>query len=274
MINIPNSGVSSARNRGIQLAKSKNIMFLDGDDILKKESLDNILKKLKSNNSDMYYFEFEDWFENGKIISYKNLGFNSKNYTNSIEMLKDKISCKIWLCIGNVVYNKEFLQSNNLQFDSSTDYGEDMEFINKSLHICNKLLFIENSKLLIRNREGSATRSNFTEKSLDVLVANRRFYEYIENSDINNKEKNLLLNLINEEWNLSKRYICNSIIDTYKDCSIRDIKRKLKKYKLLELKKVEKRSIRKHNRKLFLKDSIYAISPIIYVYLYKFTKVI
>lgn len=49
-----NGGLSSARNKGIQEARGKYLLFLDSDDYIEKNSIEKILELIKCENSDIF----------------------------------------------------------------------------------------------------------------------------------------------------------------------------------------------------------------------------
>ena len=52
ILNKENSGVSSARNHGMRLAKGQYIAFIDGDDYAEENYIEELLKNLKQTESD------------------------------------------------------------------------------------------------------------------------------------------------------------------------------------------------------------------------------
>ena len=58
-----NKGLSEARNSGLKYAKGKYVMFLDSDDLLKEEAINNIINQITKTEADMIVYtfvEFED----------------------------------------------------------------------------------------------------------------------------------------------------------------------------------------------------------------------
>lgn len=157
LINKKNAGVSKARNDGIKEACGKYIMFVDADDVIKKDSLNNIDSILEK-NYDLIRYNYEiDFGNNKKVIQL---------YPKSQEMSKEDFIDKIvntgyMNSVWTTLYNKEFLEKYNIKFDSDYIMGEDLVFnievytnLNKGYYY-NKTIYkyIENQNSVSYNYE-------------------------------------------------------------------------------------------------------------------------
>lgn len=134
-----NKGVSESRNRGLDIANGKNIMFIDGDDI--------IGGKLDSNKVDTHYLQMfsEEMQANpdaamirGEIVTAnseleiqrtkmcENMLFRSgrivKNPGTALSLLDQRISC----CAA--LYRTDLIQQYALRFTPGLMYYEDARF--------------------------------------------------------------------------------------------------------------------------------------------------
>jgi len=131
-----NKGVSSARNKGLDNAIGKYIVFIDSDDMIKPNYISSILEKINKNKFDYCYF---GWEATGRINGKFVIADNPPSWNT---------------CVWNCIYSKELIGNN--RFNEKLIIEEDLEF-NKIVRHGNKsniedILYIYNS-----GREGSIT---------------------------------------------------------------------------------------------------------------------
>ena len=133
-----NSGVSSARNLGIHNAQSEYIMFIDSDDEIKKDLVENLY--LAIDGCDMAIAGIE-LHQDAMVSSIGIQGkFSAKEivnkYGNDIPgLLINGPWCKL--------YRKKIIAEQELLFDESLSLGEDTEFVFRYLKYCNNIRFID-----------------------------------------------------------------------------------------------------------------------------------
>jgi glycosyltransferase involved in cell wall biosynthesis len=60
VVHQPNIGIASERNAAVELCKSTHLMFVDSDDVLFSTTIANIWKRLKKENPEVIFFNFEN----------------------------------------------------------------------------------------------------------------------------------------------------------------------------------------------------------------------
>ena len=122
---IKNSGVSRARNIGIQKAKSDYIVFLDADDLWKKNHLDELFKLLKANpDCGIYAMGYFKIFNSSRPIKASFHGHD--NFCGIVEnfFLASTIDCIAWT--SAVMIPKSTFKTIGY-FNESLKSGQDTE---------------------------------------------------------------------------------------------------------------------------------------------------
>lgn len=93
----PNGGVSSARNNGLNMIQDcKYVGFVDGDDYVDKNYLDELVKALEEQDSDISMCASNRCYGNNGEGKRFSSGFNDDFTTNDIEWVLCKTSFVPW----------------------------------------------------------------------------------------------------------------------------------------------------------------------------------
>ena len=165
-----NGGVSSARNFGLDNANGHYITFIDGDDWVEHNHLEILIKSITEKNSDIAicsYKEFDNNIDTYYTIVYtkqeKNLlNFEKMNRDDFLTIFPKLMSINV--CFNNAVaklFRKELV--NNLRFDTSIKYGEDLDFY-FSLYLNVESISYVDELTYVYRIHGDSTTSNFNQE--------------------------------------------------------------------------------------------------------------
>ena len=131
-----NKGVSAARNLGLKKAKGDYIVFIDSDDLVTDDYIEQIFHAIESNPDTVYISWRSIDRKLGKIIASSQDEFNPYNR-----------------CVWNRVFSREYIKG--LSFPEGVQIGEDDAFLN-SLPAPKSKTYIEKQIYLYRSgRQGS-----------------------------------------------------------------------------------------------------------------------
>ena len=144
-LRIENSGPGEARNKGMDIATGKYIMFIDSDDYYEERIVETMVTLLERLKEECIICNRIINERNRKIkIDLQEMQMDSKNKKEFIELLQRK---NLFNSIWNKIYLKSIIDKFNIKFDKRFISGEDYKFnldyfnkINKAKTI-NKYLY-------------------------------------------------------------------------------------------------------------------------------------
>lgn len=224
LINQRNSGVSAARNTGLDNVRADWICFIDADDIVSSNYLFELFSAVSDNvmvcTSSIQ--EFRDDVDN--IICRWDVIDSADNPLKYI--LNHKLGAYVW----GKLYDYKKIIKNNLKFNTNISIGEDFEFNIRYIHYVNQIKFIQ-SVYFYRIIPNSLSNRFDVSLVMARLKAAEYMYKVIIDPSITNKEKDLLY--INYGVLGSLRYLFknNEYASIFK--MVRKIERKLVKLSYL-----------------------------------------
>lgn len=140
IINQNNSGVSIARNRGIQEASGEFIQFVDSDDYIEKDMCKEMLSCIISNNADLVVCSFNaltPW-RHLKVTLKNNKYESIQNLEKDFEYLFEK---SFFHSMWNKLYKKAYILD---LLEEGLSLGEDMQFNLNYLKNINSIVTLDN----------------------------------------------------------------------------------------------------------------------------------
>ncbi|PLS01121.1 glycosyltransferase family 2 protein [Neobacillus cucumis] len=183
LINIHNSGVSCARNVGIEQAKGKYITFLDADDYYSSNFLKELTSQIDENTELLIYGYniVRDGVISGFRIPFRDcMHFNTQDEFRkaAISLIENEMINAPW----NKVYLTSYIKNNKINFPTEIDIGEDLKFNIlvvrevSSVKACNQALV----NYTVKKGEGlvSKFRPNRLEIRLSLLNEMKEMLDY------------------------------------------------------------------------------------------------
>lgn len=115
-----NKGLAATRNTGLSYANGEYLYFIDGDDYLELNFIEELLAYLSINNSDIICMDVNYKYEN--YIKYVKFNYNTDNITEVKYFLTNNMGCA-----GNYtrLIKKSLFLSNKIQFTENINMYED-----------------------------------------------------------------------------------------------------------------------------------------------------
>lgn len=168
-----NSGVSVARNKGIELAEGEFINFLDSDDLWSKDSFEIVYQNIMM-HPDISLFSCKMIFFEGRKGNHQ---LNYKYKENKIiNILEDYEYPQLSSC--SIFIKKDAIASH--RYDKNIKYSEDNKFINEILLDTERMMLLKEPIYYYRRRatESSAIQNQL--RSYDwYLVTPKEVYKYL-----------------------------------------------------------------------------------------------
>ena len=202
-------GVSKARNRGIESAEGEYIVFLDSDDWLEKDALEQLIMMQQEHPA---YLIACDRFSVHASETNKELA-KIKRPKNSAVLSREQAL----LMTGKEQYNnssvnklfrRNIMEEYAIRFDPAISYGEDELLVFEYLLHTDGMVFTERAFWNVLERSGSATRDGFRVAFLTSLDAVEQMMSCGQKNGIDQAVMGRLMELkIEKARNLLRRYL-------------------------------------------------------------------
>lgn len=163
--NKKNIGPGSSRNKGLKIAKGKYILFLDSDDYLAKNSLDNLINYIKNKKFDLLAYNFKLFSTNKKLYK-KRKDFSLLKFNKS-EIISNFLAGKIDGSVIFTLFNRQLIRKNLIIFPKFLH--EDIPFIFKS-YLFAKNIKILNKTIYLKRYHNKSIVNNINKKRIIGLL--------------------------------------------------------------------------------------------------------
>lgn len=142
-----NGGAASARNYGIREASGEYVLFIDSDDTVNEDLLNNVSAILASQESELIIYGMSfDYYKNDKLVHQEKLSSSycgSKTIEEILESFQTLFDDNVFSSACNKVFRLEIIKKYDIKFSESMNLYEDFDFVIQYLTQTNKVYFID-----------------------------------------------------------------------------------------------------------------------------------
>lgn len=223
-----NGGLSDARNYGLQRAKGEFVYFMDSDDWIEPNLLEDNIKIVEDENLNFVVFGYIQDNEDmqGNVKSSKHFCSNVEEYIKEKKNLKiDSHQLGIMGYAWNKIYRKSFLDQHKFTFQKGISLVEDILFNAPVYQVSDKIRFNQKAYYHYINRDVETLMKKFYSNAFELkLKKNIALEEFSTSWNVINKRELLadslflglkycILNLVESDINskLKSEYLMNMI---------------------------------------------------------------
>ena len=176
-----NSGVSTARNKGLELAKGDYIMFVDPDDYLNRDFIKIMINNFV--NSEIVICGYYEKYVNSENIHKITDDIKVINQKEAINLLFDRKYYNGYL--WNKIFLKKIIKDNGIQFNKNIHMCEDLLFVTQYMIKCTNVTLLPNSLYYYRIRNSSMVFNKNSNKFISLFDAYKEILILLKKYDIN-----------------------------------------------------------------------------------------
>lgn len=150
VIDIPNGGVSNARNVGVAAATGEYVQFVDSDDKIHRQMVKKLIGEMETVDADMAFCGLEMVFVNGCRVVLRRP--NTRKYLPPHCVMERQEFLRrlpeLFRYVGgmegpcNKMYRRSLIVDNGLSFPLDTSFGEDHLFNVSCYACCRRVVFV------------------------------------------------------------------------------------------------------------------------------------
>lgn len=178
VVHTVNQGVSCARNIGLDNSSGEWILFIDGDDVLKKNTLNILYNQVKFYQYDLTRFGAY-LFEEGKEYLFETSFSNDRQKYMDLVIRREAM---LGVCGG--IYRRSLFEKHAIRFTPGLRIGEDWVVLFKLLCHASSFYYYNTSLYGYRMNQNSVTRKIISYVRADALIAFNIILDYARQQQV------------------------------------------------------------------------------------------
>ncbi len=208
---IPNGGVSHARNLGLMLAHGEYITFIDSDDKIHSEYLNNLYTCITQSGADLVISGYQKFWEDNRTPVDFHLPYSKGLHTMS-ELLPDFCRVQketgIYGCCTAKIFGREMV--GDIRFDEALKLAEDFDFYLK-LYAKVGTVYIDFAPYYFYRQaaeNSSALRSDYDCDYISQLHIYLRFRAFLQSVEAYTDENKRILDKLLQNYVYFSAFYC------------------------------------------------------------------
>lgn len=178
VVDIPNGGVSNARNVGMEKSSGSFVVFVDSDDTVTESYLSDLIVH---SDKDLVV----TGFTSGRGLLGGGKSIPSKNYVDNSQYLVEALQAGVFGSVWGKLYKRELLQKHGIKMNTKWANYEDEDFNLRYILHCKTIQTSEACNYVYKEPEPgkSYRKTDYLMQSLEFLEIVKRLDNYSVNMD-------------------------------------------------------------------------------------------